>query len=182
MPSTRRALTLTLAMTVLPIQVATAQSVQLDPADDSAADEPASLQATENRILHLEQQVEALDAMDPQIESLEQDVQSLTSADKTNTGDTETLNHLKALNQRLPALEASARAFIANTESRIEAMAERLGITAIPLDQSAIEAAERVAEANQQDEDATDASDPEETQATHEGAEATEPSDNQEDA
>ncbi|MCK0753578.1 hypothetical protein [Chromohalobacter japonicus] len=178
MPSIRRALTLTLAMTVLPFQVAAAQSVQLDPADDSASDEAPSLQATENRILHLEQQVEALDAMDPQIESLEQDVQSLTPAEQPHAAD------IKALNQRLSALEASAQAFIANTETRIEVMAERFGITATPLDQSAIEAAEQVAASAQQDEDATSAgtSDTEVTQAQHEGAETTEPSENQEDA
>lgn len=178
MPSTRRALTLSLALTVLPFQVATAQSVQLDPVDDSAPNEAPSLQATENRILHLEQQVEALDAMDPQIESLEQDVQSLTPTKKTNTDD------LEALNQRLSALEASARAFIANTESRIEAMAERLGITAIPLDQSAIEAAERVAEADQRGENVinTDAPAPEATRATQESAKATDTPDHQEDA
>ncbi|CBV43928.1 hypothetical protein [Halomonas elongata] len=173
MPSTRRALTLTIAMTVLPFQVATAQSVQLDPADDSAPDEAPSLQATENRILHLEQQVEALDAMDPQIESLEKGIQALTPTKKTDKDD------LEALNQRLSTLEASARAFIANTESRIEAMAERLGITAIPLDQSAIEAAERVAASMQQDEDASDT---EATQATHEGAEENESHNPQEDA
>lgn len=158
MPSTRRALTLTIAMTVLPIQVATAQSVQLDPADDSAAEggssQPAaSLQATENRILHLEQQVEELDILGPRIESLDQDIQSIASAEKASATDVE------ALNDRLSALETSAQAFIESTEARIDVMAERFGITAIPLDQSAIEAAERVAESNLQDEDATDTPD-----------------------
>lgn len=155
---THRALMLTIAMSLLPLQVATAQSVQLDPTDDSAAEggssQPAaSLQATENRILHLEQQVEELDILGPRVESLDQNIQSIASAEKASATDVE------ALNDRLSALETSAQAFIESTEARIDVMAERLGITAIPLDQSAIEAAERVAESNHQDEDATDTPD-----------------------